>query len=110
MKYIKMTMLVVTVFFLVEYEGYEWNPCDDGNCLAIYCGPSGMCSTPATQYIVKTLGEVREIVDKNGTEHLSGMYRIEWNSDQKQATVTLLKLVPSYAIEDDNQEIDKDTP
>jgi len=41
---------------------------------------------------------VRSIVDRNGIEHLIGMYRVDWYSQDKKAVVTELKLVPSYEI------------
>lgn len=87
-----------TVFFLVEYEAYEWNPCSGGNCLAIYCGEDGMCDTPAKQFFVKTLDEVREIIDRNGTDHLLGMYRIDYDRKAQKADVIELKLVPSFEV------------
>jgi len=97
----KNIILVLTVFFLVEYGAYSWDPCgEEGNCLTIYC-PGGVCETPAHQFFVKTLEEVREIIDKNGTKHLQGMYRIEWNGNTKHVKVIPLKLVPSYEIEEE---------
>ena len=99
MKTFSIVLSFMTIFFLVEYESYTWNPCNGDACLAIICyGPGGMCETPGASFFVKTMGEVREIVDRNGTEHLGGMYRIEY-SDGK-AKVHELKLVPSFVIED----------
>lgn len=60
-----------TTFFVVEYESYTWSLCGpDGTCLAINCSFEG-CTTPGMHFFVKTLGEVRELVNHNGTEHLS---------------------------------------
>jgi len=90
--------MLITIFFLVEYESYTWNPCSGDMCLAINC-PGGLCESPSQQFFVKTLEEVKTIVDRNGTEHLKGMYRIEYDSINKKATVIELKLVPSFEVE-----------
>ena len=86
-----------TVFFLVEYEAYEWNPCSNGTCLSIDCG-GPLCKSPPKQFFVKTIEEVRQLVDRNGTDHLGGMYHIEWDGETKSAAVIELKLVPSFEI------------
>jgi len=59
----------------------------------------GPCETPSYQFFVKTIGEVRELVKHNGTEHLSGMYQIEYNQRDKAANVKELELVPDFTIE-----------
>ena len=57
-----------------------------------------MCDTPAKQFFVKTLDEVREIIDRNGTDHLLGMYRIDYDRKAQKADVIELKLVPSFEV------------
>ena len=93
-------IIILTVFFLVEYKSYTWNPCSGNTCLAICCGEdcTGPCTSPAHQFFVKTLGEVRELIKNNGTEHLSGMYRIEYDQNLKAAYVIELELVPDFEI------------
>ena len=59
----------------------------------------GPCTTGAQQFFVKTLSEVRELVKHNGTENLSGMYRIIYDTTSKKAEVTELELVPDFALE-----------
>jgi len=44
------------------------------------------------------LEEVRSIIDRKGIKHLSGMYRVDWYSQDKKAVITELKLIPSYEI------------
>ena len=95
----KYILILFTMFFLVEYESYTWNPCDGDTCLSIFCG-GGDCETPARQFFVKTIREVRELVDKNGTEHLVGMYRVDISNFDKTVTVKELKLVPDYDIQE----------
>ena len=102
-----MPLLLLTVFFLVEYESYTWNPCAGVTCLAICCGEDcmGPCTNPAYQFFVKTIEEVRELVKKNGTEHLSGMYRIDYDSNNKSADVIELELVPDFTIVEPREEL-----
>ena len=93
-------ILILTVFFLVEYESYTWNPCDGNTCLAIYCGEDGVCDEASRHFFVKTIEEVRELVRRNGTEHLYGMYRIEYENPNIAPQIIELELVPDFKIED----------
>jgi len=95
-------MIILTVFFLVEYESYTWNPCTGNTCLSICCGEDcmGPCTSPAYQFFVKTLGEVRELIKKNGTDHLVGMYQINYNVTSKAVNVIELKLIPDFEIKE----------
>jgi len=68
----------------------------------ICCGEDcmGPCTSPAYQFFVKTLGEVRELVKKNGTDHLVGMYQINYNVTSKAVNVIELKLIPDFEIKE----------
>jgi hypothetical protein len=86
----------LTIFYLVEYESYTWDPCQGNICLTINCPFEG-CRADERHFFVKSIGEVRDIVEKNGHEHLSGMYRIEYDG---KVTMHELKLVPTFDIQD----------
>ncbi len=101
-----MTKLIASIisifglFFMIEYEGYDWNPCSPGgSCLAIYCGPSGMCHTDGEVRIYTNKKDVMELFNKRGAFHLKGIYRVEWpDNDPLKIVITKLKLVPSFEL------------
>jgi hypothetical protein len=100
---------VFIVFFIVDYSSYTWDPCTNGNCLTIYC-PGGECEVPAQNFIVKTLGEVKEIVNNNGTEHLKGIYKVEYRPGfYRVLDVTEMEAVPQFDIEEKRSKGDKTT-
>lgn len=96
---------IFTVFFLVKYEGYTWNPCSIdknglGTCLAISC-PLGGCTVSEEIRVCTDTQCVKEILKKRGTEHLEGVYRVIINDgftfqDFKVEKVNIIK---SYDLE-----------
>ena len=104
MKNLILTLFAIsTIFYLVEYKAYTWDPCVyDGNgiasCVLINCGIGG-CEVGARSFFVKSLDDVKNLVDRNGTEHLDGVYRIEYGSGG--VAMHRLKLVPAFEIVDE---------
>ena len=95
-----------TDVYIVEYEGYTWNPCSGNMCLAIYCtGPGGNCTVPAVEYYCQSLAQLEKIIKKNGTEHIRGLWRLTWNGNEKGGKVKKLKIVPTVKIELESEDI-----
>jgi len=95
-------IVLFSLFYMVEYEGYDWNPCIGNHCLAIYCGPSGLCHVNGETSIFLNQTQVREMIDRRGITHLKNIYQIEWqDNDPTKVTVKKLKLVPSFVIREE---------
>ncbi|MCE5265678.1 MAG: hypothetical protein LLG97_19390 [Deltaproteobacteria bacterium] len=100
---ISILLLVFSMFYLVEYEAYQWDPCTldaqtgIGNCLAINCPPGG-CVVEATQDICADIACVRNILDKKGVEHLKGVWKVRWlgTGDSPVVLVDRMKPVATY--------------
>lgn len=87
------------MFFMVEYEGYTWNPCSGNTCISINCGPTGLCSVAGETRLLATEDQVRKLIEGRGMAHLNGIYQIFWpDNDPTNVTVKKLKLVPSFEI------------
>ncbi len=98
----KWLLLLFGIFFMIEYEGYDWNPCSpEGNCLAIYCGPSGLCHTDGEIRICTDEECIMETFNKRGEAHLKGIYRVEWpDDDPTKVKVIKLRLIPSFELKE----------
>lgn len=102
LKYNKISLLIFLTFFIVEYEGYNWNPCSGDWCLLVNC-PGGTCRVDGEIYFVNTIQEAQEILNKNGIEYLHKVYRVDWEPLTQHAKVFELTVVPSYSIQDTSQ-------
>jgi hypothetical protein len=80
--------------YVIEYESYKWNPCSGNACLAIMCPPDG-CHADGKYIVCKDELCVTNILDKNGEEHLSGIWRI----DYRNKTSEKLKYQKKYKLE-----------
>jgi hypothetical protein len=90
------------VFYIVEYEGYDWNPCSGNFCFSVYCGPFGLCHVGGETSIFLNQIQVKEIIDQRGIEHLKNIYQVELqNYDPTKVIVKKLKLVPSFVLREE---------
>lgn len=92
------TAMMVITFYVVQYEEYTWSPCKDGFCYSIACPPGG-CATKAERIICAEMACVEEIVNKNGTDHLIGIWKVEWITGMESShTIKKLGVVQAYKI------------
>ena len=74
MKNLMMFLTIFGVFFILNYEGYYFNPCDGDVCLAI----PGYTVAPDTK-ICDSLLCVEGLLEKTGMEHFKNAYKITLN-------------------------------
>ena len=117
MKAIKFIITALTVLFIVEYEGHEWNPCSfdeygNGACLAIYC-PGGTCNVDKAVYFHETLEGATNTVNAKGTDRLLGVWRVGWTddipeNDHRDAVVQRLQIKHVIAIAEPEPQASRD--
>ncbi len=89
-------LMLFSIFYIVHYESYTWNPCGEFTCLAINC-PIGGCRAPANTITCDDKDCVREALQKHGTAHLMGVFKIDLNNQK----IEKLKVVESYDVKED---------
>ncbi len=88
-------LMIFMVFYLIQYEGYYFNPCSGNICFAI----SGYDVAPETIYC-PTKDCVRESLKKKGKQHLGGIYEILFYPGAvEMIKFKQLKIVESYDFE-----------
>ena len=102
MKKLTVLFCVLTVFYLVKFEGYTWDPCSYspngyGTCLAINC-PSGGCTVAEEINVCTDKDCIKNLLNKRGTEHLEGVYEVQVFRDVKQTFINKLEVLKSYDI------------
>jgi len=80
-------MVILSFIFIIEYEGYNWNPCSGDICLAVGCSALDGCRRDATQDFCKDEKCVTDILDQKGTDHLTGIWKVEWFGNYSQSPV-----------------------
>jgi len=78
---------VVGVIFVMEYNGYYWDPCDGNHCFAI----DGYEVDDKTVFC-DSLQCVEDNLEKTGTEHLDKIYKIEYDEEN----ITIKRVGISY--------------
>ena len=83
---ILMAFLLVGVIFVIEYDGYYFNPCNgSGNCFAIdgyeVAGDKVFCDS---------LECVENKLYETGIDHINKIYRIEYS--ESDATIRKVKI------------------
>ena len=92
-------ILILFAIFIIEYEGYTWDPCSyDGKsgigvCLAIACPWDG-CRIPREVTICTDEDCVKAKLKQRGLQHLSGVYGV----DLETKFIRKYDVVPSYDI------------
>ena len=89
---------LLTVAFVVQYEGHYWSPCSENVCLAISCAPQG-CYTEGSTTFCADEQCVNSIIEKSGEKHLIGVWKISWDGYLKRGQIEEMKPVKSYRIE-----------
>ena len=89
-------LAILAAFFVVEYEGYNWQPCSDGVCYAINC-PLGGCYQEGSRDICPDEKCVIKILEKRGEDHLRGIWKVLWLGE-KNHTIERMKPVKTYSI------------
>lgn len=94
-----LSVFVIVTFYVVQYGEHSTRICEGDFCYSIYC-PSGTCSTKGKTTICVDKDCIQEILTKNGTEHLTGVWEVTWDDVGISApTVRKLDVVKKYVVE-----------
>lgn len=74
MKTLITMVLIIGTIFIMEYDGYYFDPCSGNMCLSI----EGY-HVPAKTIFYGSIGEIEEHLNKTGMDHLEGIYEIRYN-------------------------------
>ena len=99
MKVFLFCFFFMTSIFYIEYKDHYWNPCGpEGNCLSIYCSDVRGCYSPGTKIFCLDEQCVKEILNKQGEDHLGVIYRIRFEKYNRDPIIERMVPVPSYNI------------
>lgn len=94
MKKLSVIFCMFAMFYIVEYRGYYWDPCStNGACLLV---PGRDVS--AEVHVCKDLSCVENILNKNGTQHLEGVYEVIIGKYISNAVVRKMEVKESYRV------------
>lgn len=98
MKWTKLTIFMFFAIIVFEFQGFQWNPCTDEQCLILQCGLLNSCQIPETIKVMYSTQQAESYLDTQPTGLLDGVYLVEWDSNQLQSAIAPLTVQSTHKL------------
>ncbi len=103
-KLVVLIFCLFSVFYLLRYAGYYFDPCTKQSGEGMFCLAINGYQVAPNEVICPTVQCVRKHLDEKGTNHLEGVWLVEilWFGNSPMIhQIKKLKIVPSYNVEEE---------